>query len=82
MVSSSLSGPWVARSCKARGLPRTWTTLRQLARATSQQLQLGALPHPVAERLAETSLSLPIYPGITESQIAYVVEQVRAFFDG
>ena len=37
---------------------------------------------PVAESLAETSLSLPIYPGITESQIAYVVEQVRAFFDG
>ena len=35
---------------------------------------------PVAEMLAETSLSLPLYPGITDAEIDYVSEQVSAFF--
>ena len=35
---------------------------------------------PIAERLAKTSLSLPIWPGMTPSQVAYVVEQIRSFF--
>lgn len=35
---------------------------------------------PIAERLAKTSLSLPIWPGMTPSQGAYVVEQIRSFF--
>ena len=35
---------------------------------------------PIAERIAETSLSLPMYPGITESQIHQVVAGVKAFF--
>jgi dTDP-4-amino-4,6-dideoxygalactose transaminase len=37
---------------------------------------------PVAERLGEECLSLPIFPGITENQIATVVDAVRSWFDG
>lgn len=36
---------------------------------------------PIAERLARECLSLPIYPGIGEEQLAAVVGGVRAFFD-
>lgn len=35
---------------------------------------------PVAESLAETCLSLPIFPGITVSQQSYVCEQIKHFF--
>jgi len=38
----------------------------------------GALP--VTERLAGTLLSLPIYPELTDAQVAEVVGAVRAFF--
>jgi len=37
---------------------------------------------PVAEKLAATILSLPIYPELTEEQIDYVAGQVRSFFQG
>ena len=37
---------------------------------------------PVAERLARECISLPIFPGITEKQLATVVAGVRGFFDG
>jgi dTDP-4-amino-4,6-dideoxygalactose transaminase len=37
---------------------------------------------PVAERLSEEAISLPIFPGITESQIAQVVESVEEYFGG
>jgi dTDP-4-amino-4,6-dideoxygalactose transaminase len=37
---------------------------------------------PVAEALADEGLSLPIFPGMTEAQLASVVSAVRAFFDG
>jgi dTDP-4-amino-4,6-dideoxygalactose transaminase len=37
---------------------------------------------PVAEELSRECLSLPIFPGITESQLAAVVEGVRSHFDG
>jgi dTDP-4-amino-4,6-dideoxygalactose transaminase len=37
---------------------------------------------PVTERFCATALSLPIFPGIHESQVAYVAEQVSAYFDG
>ncbi|MGZ4315519.1 MAG: DegT/DnrJ/EryC1/StrS family aminotransferase [Gaiellaceae bacterium] len=37
---------------------------------------------PVAEALARECLSLPIFPGITEPQLAAVVDAVCAFFDG
>jgi len=36
---------------------------------------------PIAERMAETCLSLPMYPGITEVQIHQVVAGVKAFFN-
>lgn len=35
---------------------------------------------PVAEELADTSLSLPIWPGMTEEQIMYVCKLVKEFF--
>jgi dTDP-4-amino-4,6-dideoxygalactose transaminase len=35
---------------------------------------------PVAERAAARALSLPVFPGITESQLEAVVERVRSFF--
>ena len=35
---------------------------------------------PVAEMLAGTSLSIPLYPGIREDEIDYVSEQIIAFF--
>lgn len=37
---------------------------------------------PVAEALAREGLSLPIFPGIREEQLAAVADAVRAFFDG
>lgn len=43
-------------------------------------LQAGA--YPVAEALARECLSLPIFPGMTESQAMRVVESVRSWFDG
>lgn len=36
---------------------------------------------PLAEELAETCLSLPMYPGITEAQIAEVSETIKRFFN-
>lgn len=35
---------------------------------------------PVTEKLAETGLSLPMFPEITDDQIEYVVENIRKFF--
>jgi dTDP-4-amino-4,6-dideoxygalactose transaminase len=37
---------------------------------------------PVAEAIAGETLSLPLYPGITEAQIETVVSGVRAYFAG
>jgi dTDP-4-amino-4,6-dideoxygalactose transaminase len=37
---------------------------------------------PIAEELAETCLSLPLYPGLTDAQIEYVIEKVSEFFTG
>ncbi len=37
---------------------------------------------PVAERLARTVVSLPMFPGITGVELEQVVEAVRAAFDG
>ena len=37
---------------------------------------------PVAEALSRECLSLPMFPGISESQLAAVVDGVRSFFDG
>ncbi|MGV3538478.1 MAG: DegT/DnrJ/EryC1/StrS family aminotransferase, partial [Rufibacter sp.] len=35
---------------------------------------------PVTEELAATSLSLPLFPGMTQVEQAYVVEHVKGFF--
>ena len=34
---------------------------------------------PAAEELAKTELSIPLYPGMTEEQIQYVIEAVNQF---
>jgi len=36
---------------------------------------------PVAENAASNSLALPIYPELTDAQLAYVVEKIKAFYD-
>ncbi|MFC6997628.1 DegT/DnrJ/EryC1/StrS family aminotransferase [Rufibacter roseus] len=36
---------------------------------------------PVAEELAKTSLSLPLFPGMTEQEQQFVIEQINAFFE-
>jgi dTDP-4-amino-4,6-dideoxygalactose transaminase len=45
--------------------------------------ELGYSPgsFPAAERQAQRILSLPIYPELTEQQLAYVVASVREFYD-
>ncbi|WP_205502738.1 DegT/DnrJ/EryC1/StrS family aminotransferase [Rufibacter psychrotolerans] len=35
---------------------------------------------PITEELAATSLSLPLFPGMTEAEQDYVIEQIQAFF--
>ncbi len=35
---------------------------------------------PVAEKLANEILSLPMYPGLTEEHIEYVYEKIKAFY--
>jgi dTDP-3-amino-3,4,6-trideoxy-alpha-D-glucose transaminase len=37
---------------------------------------------PVAERLADTALSLPLFPGITEAQLERVADAVAEYFAG
>jgi len=34
---------------------------------------------PIAEELSETSLSLPLYIGMTEAEVDYVAEQIKSF---
>jgi dTDP-4-amino-4,6-dideoxygalactose transaminase len=41
-------------------------------------LRPGAFPH--AERLAQETLSLPMYPELTEEQIRGVTDAIREFF--
>lgn len=45
-------------------------------------LDHGVGAFPVAEALSRECLSLPIFPGITEAQMTFVVDGVRAYFDG
>jgi dTDP-4-amino-4,6-dideoxygalactose transaminase len=46
------------------------------------RLGYGRGSFPVTEALAEQLLSLPIFPGMTESQVCAVAGRVRDFFDG
>ena len=43
-------------------------------------LHIGAGLLPVAEELASTSLSLPLWPGMGEAEIEYVIQAIRSFF--
>jgi dTDP-4-amino-4,6-dideoxygalactose transaminase len=45
-----------------------------------ERLGYGPGAFPIAEALAEELLSLPMFPGISESQIEAVVDSVREFF--
>lgn len=45
-------------------------------------LGLSAGAFPVAERLARACLSLPMFPGMQESQVERVVESINAWFAG
>jgi dTDP-4-amino-4,6-dideoxygalactose transaminase len=47
-----------------------------------EHLGYSAGTFPVAEALARTCLSLPIFPGITDAQLQTVCDGVRAFFNG
>ena len=44
---------------------------------TELGIQKGELP--LAEEISETELSLPMYYGMTEKEIAYVIEKINAF---
>jgi dTDP-4-amino-4,6-dideoxygalactose transaminase len=35
---------------------------------------------PLAEKMAETCLSLPLYPGLKNEQIEFVARKVKEFF--
>lgn len=42
-------------------------------------MKLAPLDFPVAERLADTTLSLPIHPGLTDAQVAQAVNALAGF---
>lgn len=37
---------------------------------------------PIAEEIAETCLSLPVWPGLQENQIVYIADCIKKFVDG
>ena len=43
-------------------------------------MAIPAGTYPIAEELATTSLSLPMWPGMTEEQVTAVVKAVRSFY--
>ncbi len=43
---------------------------------------LSNMNYPVAEKAAETSLALPIYPELTKDQLSYVVDTIKRFYQG
>lgn len=45
-----------------------------------EQLGLKAGSRPIAEHLAQVSLALPIYPQMSADDVAYVVDQMQAFY--
>jgi len=45
-----------------------------------KELGYGKGDFPIAEELADTVLSLPIYPGLKDSDIAFICEVIKNFF--
>lgn len=45
-------------------------------------LNIPAGTYPIAEELADTCLSLPMWPGMTEAHVAAVATAVKSFFTG
>jgi dTDP-4-amino-4,6-dideoxygalactose transaminase len=58
---------------------RHYPELPHLSRAYAD-LGLAEGAFPVAEAIAREALSLPLFPGITEAQLARVCEAIKAFF--
>ena len=50
--------------------------------AAAQSLGYKKGDFPVCERQAQTILSLPIYQGLTEAELAYIVDRIKSFFCG
>ena len=73
----------LALSLRTRGIG-TGRHYPQPVHLTEAYAGLGYGPgaFPVAEALARECLSLPMFPGITESQLAAVADGVRAYFAG
>ena len=73
----------LARFLRLRGIG-TWRHDPQppphLARA-DRELYHRPGAFPVSERLASEVLSLPIFPGIREEQLAAVVDAIAAYFE-
>jgi dTDP-4-amino-4,6-dideoxygalactose transaminase len=45
-----------------------------------REFGFGKGSFPVAEQIAQTALSLPLWPGMTEGQVSYIIETIREFF--
>ena len=45
-----------------------------------KHLGYGINSFPVAEEIARTELSLPIYPGLTDADIGYIASKIKEFF--
>jgi len=45
-----------------------------------KHLGFGKGDFPIAEGIAATCLSLPLWPGMTETEVLYVAENIKAFF--
>jgi dTDP-4-amino-4,6-dideoxygalactose transaminase len=37
---------------------------------------------PIAEKIANTTLSIPLYPDLNEEELAYIVDTIKLFFNG
>lgn len=54
---------------------------RSINTLTKMRQMFGAdLKYPISERIGESTISLPLYPSLTEDEIQYVCEKVFEFF--